>query len=747
MATYHLRVKNDTKTNGGKVSAKRHADYILREDAKAHADYINREGAQSDCNDCVYKGSQLPTWAKGSAQKFFSAATRYEDKGNRRYKEIELSLPNELTLEQNRQIVDSFIAKHLSNHYYAYAIHEKAGALSGQRHPHVHIMFSERLIDDVEKISERPAYKYFRRAAKPLKGERVASFERRREHGALKDKKWHDKKYLIFLREDFARIQNEMLAKHGFSTFVDHRSLKAQQELAEKNGDDFLAKLYKRMPESYIGVIAAHKETLPATEVKKYRAAIQQKQHSLFLDDIKQKSKEEGETAILVKQAEYASFALMNSPAYKSANMDDEALRDLNQRILAGLTRIRELKRKLVGYERVRHRAQKEYLSTPDYQFIRDYESKQNQRVYLERLLHELALSTWQYPDNEHALRYIESRIREKNSNLRTYLAKHYPNYWAIQEKLQSPYLRKNVELVIHALLQNDLNILAELKQTSELVLLNVALMRRKIDLRETPKSIFTLSEVRNNLREHYQDLKLQYESAVDKKNSLMLKQVSPLTALSRAKNIFVHGGFDKLHAQQKSYEETLTQFEHDKSQYLLWQQAFNDKKWSSDGDRLREQYYLTKQKIHLAEMERNLSENKIQLDKELARLETLCQTETAKEKIAFLAASLLFKNSKIAQEYKSAKKLVCDLSQKLQEAEKRFKAFDEGYRSLKPNRMYRVIPFQNHSTKTSTLKKNELAAIIADALLNNLEMEKDWEMMSESDKDEIIRKKIIREL
>ena len=51
--------------------------------------------------------------------------------------------------------------------------------------------------------------------------------------------------------------------------------------------------------------------------------------------------------------------------------------------------------------------------------------------------------------------------------------------------------------------------------------------------------------------------------------------------------------------------------------------------------------------------------------------------------------------------------------------------------------------------------------AIIADALLgepyavqlvarfgdNNLEMEKDWEMMSEFDKDEIIRKKIVREL
>ena len=217
MATYHLRVKDDTKSGGKRVSAKQHVDYIFREDGKAHADYINREGAQSDKNDCVFKGSQLPKWAKGSAQKFFGAANRYEDKGNVRYREIELSLPNELTLEQNREIVDRFLKNHLSSNYYAYAIHEKAGELSGERHPHVHIMFSERLIDDVERVNERPACKYFRRAAKPLKGEKVASFERRREHGAPKDKKWHDKKYLYELREDFARIQNDVLATFPFA--------------------------------------------------------------------------------------------------------------------------------------------------------------------------------------------------------------------------------------------------------------------------------------------------------------------------------------------------------------------------------------------------------------------------------------------------------------------------------------------------------------------------------------------------
>ena len=290
MASYHFRVKDDTKSGGKRISAKKHVDYILREDGKSHADYINREGAQSDRNDCIFKRSRLPKWAKGSAQKFFSAATRYEDKGNVRYREIELSLPNELSLEQNLEIVDRFIAEHLSNHYYAYAVHEKVGELSGECHPHVHIMFSERLIDDVEKMGERPACKYFRRAAKPLKGEKVASFERRRQHGAPKDKKWHNKKYLYEIRADFARIQNEVLAKNGFSIRVDYRSLKAQQAEAEKRGDEFASNLCKRMPESYIGIIPVHEENELSNGVKRYRKIIQGKQHSLFQDDMRKKT-------------------------------------------------------------------------------------------------------------------------------------------------------------------------------------------------------------------------------------------------------------------------------------------------------------------------------------------------------------------------------------------------------------------------------------------------------------------------
>ena len=63
--------------------------------------------------------------------------------------------------------------------------------------------------------------------------------------------------------------------------------------------------------------------------------------------------------------------------------------------------------------------------------------------------------------------------------------------------------------------------------------------------------------------------------------------------------------------------------------------------------------------------------------------------------------------------------------------------------------------------TVSDTLTNNQAASLIADAILkepeaaqlvarfgdDNLEMEKDWELMSELDKDELLDKKIVREL
>lgn len=78
----------------------------------------------------------------------------------------------------------------------------------------------------------------------------------RQKHGTPKNCKWSYKSFLPVLRADFARIQNEVLAKSGFSIQVEHRSFKVQKEETEHNGDTFIARIFSRVLEEYVGVIS-----------------------------------------------------------------------------------------------------------------------------------------------------------------------------------------------------------------------------------------------------------------------------------------------------------------------------------------------------------------------------------------------------------------------------------------------------------------------------------------------------------
>ena len=217
--------------------------------ASSHVQYINRESIFKKRGGCLYTANHLPGWAEGNAKKFFQAADRYERINGERYKEIEFSLPNELGLEENRKIVEEFVQKHLQDFYYAYAIHDKIGAMSdGERQPHVHIMFSPREIDELERQHERHPKLFFSRAnpKNPEKG------------GCAKSWKWNSadrQKYLMRLRKDYAHIQNEALEKNGVNLRVDHRTIKAQQEEALSSGNYLLADLLNKVPEKYLGPV------------------------------------------------------------------------------------------------------------------------------------------------------------------------------------------------------------------------------------------------------------------------------------------------------------------------------------------------------------------------------------------------------------------------------------------------------------------------------------------------------------
>jgi len=290
----------------------------VQSSAKTHVEYINREKAFEKRGGCIFHTHRLPKWAKDDPKKFFQAADKYEGKGNRRYMEIEFALPNELkTVDQYRQIIDSFIAKHLSNHYYAYAIHNKMGIMSdGQRHPHVHIMFSERMIDEVEKQKERAACNFFKY---PLRKNIDATFEERRKHGAPKNRQWSDKSFLSVLRADFAQIQNEVLERNGYSIRVDHRSLKAQKEEAERNGDTFLARLFSRVPEEYVGIISCKEEDDEKIKrLREFRSLRKQHFDLVMKFDAIAKEKEELETKDAVQVSSTEAKKLTDSPEFKS---------------------------------------------------------------------------------------------------------------------------------------------------------------------------------------------------------------------------------------------------------------------------------------------------------------------------------------------------------------------------------------------------------------------------------------------
>ena len=189
---------------------------------------------------------------------------------------------------------------------------------------------------------------------------------------------------------------------------------------------------------------------------------------------------------------------------------------------------------------------------------------------------------------------------------------------------------------------------------------------------------------------------------------------------------------------------------------YAKKEKEFQKRDWSvfPRSTFLQEKYYLTKQRT-LLELERSrLDQIKVSLQNKQVELEALCRQPDAVKKIDEIATGILRKNYKFVRELEEIEKRDKQVVQRMNHAKEQIKALENRIACDKVNTRYRV-------TVSETLTNTQAASLIADAILfepeavqlvarsngNNLEMEKDWEMMSEFDKDEIIRKKIIREL
>ena len=132
--------------------------------ASPHAAYIAREGQyaryleRGEKLEAVETGN-LPPWAQADTQAFWQAADAFERQNGTTYREMEIALPREMDTGQRIALVHAFVAQEIGErHAYQWAIHTPLAA-DGKEQPHVHLMFSERQVDGIERDPQQ----YFRR--------------------------------------------------------------------------------------------------------------------------------------------------------------------------------------------------------------------------------------------------------------------------------------------------------------------------------------------------------------------------------------------------------------------------------------------------------------------------------------------------------------------------------------------------------------------------------------------------------
>ena len=280
-------------------------------------------------------------------------------------------------------------------------------------------------------------------------------------------------------------------------------------------------------------------------------------------------------------------------------------------------------------------------------------------------------------------------------------------------------------------------------------------------ECKEKPQTIFSFSEVLENLRQQCRFLKSEYEKSIDEMNKLRWKVINPARAISMAENIFVHGEFKKLREEKRKYEKAVADFEKNFSKYQQRESDFKNANWENLSEKIQEQYYLTKEKIILETARQKLQNTKNFLESESEKLEKICKTEDAREKIAVIAAGILKKNLKIAEEYEQAEIRSKYLSQKLKFAKNRLEGLQGNSSRKLQNYYFSVAQLEKESAKISSNNSNFIVNLIADALNGNenavqlvaycldncLEIDKTWSLMSELDKDALIRKEMLRDL
>jgi len=211
--------------------------------AAPHAAYICRMGKYENRLKNAERllkteAGNMPKWAEENPLKFWEAADEFERSNGTTYREMEIALPRELNERQLVDLVKRWVVQELGEkHAYQWAIHIPKAADGGEQ-PHVHLMFSERQIDGIDRDPQQYFKRYNSKA--PEKGGARKGFGENAGKTLSKAERIEDLKklrmrwqktcndYLHWHTDSKARIDMRSYAERGLDTVAEPKQLPSQ---------------------------------------------------------------------------------------------------------------------------------------------------------------------------------------------------------------------------------------------------------------------------------------------------------------------------------------------------------------------------------------------------------------------------------------------------------------------------------------------------------------------------------------
>lgn len=663
MAFYHCSIKTSKDKKGNFIPGKKHADYINREgeykdyDNKvglAHAEYINREKdfARQEFlrkhGQCVYKANKLPKWAKGNPSEFFKSADVYGRKNKASYREFELALQEELTLEQNIEIVNTILnnCEYFQDKYYAVAIHDKQAALdSNKQQIHCHIMVSDKMIDDIEKTNERPPEQFFKtycRVNTDKGGAKVDRYFSKDNFG----------KNLTHFRKYYCDVTNAVFRKYGIDKTIDHKSLKMQREEALRNGDYVRAEILNRPAEQYIGTIASYDKNDPTVQkLLEKRAYIAERTNLILAASETEKNIKD---TILIDKIN-SSMKEANDVIDERCNTLESKVADisiLKNDILFLLNQIKETSKDVLSFEEAKALAKYD-LMTKDEKALTNKLLNFNQKsIELQNKI----VNT----DNDKIRQQLDNELEKTNKGISALKVQLRPTN---KKFTQSAFKAKVTKKANYLLLEN-----APLREKLELLKdkLDVQTANLKQILKENiinlPAQSYSAKEVKTILDNLVIDVKNSLEYKQQEYKSLASRVISPQRAREMAYNVATNHKYRELKEAKRLVAKEKINLEQEAKpliNQLEYVQKFDDS-YSLNQVKQQLQPYITK--YH----ELNVKEQDVFT--KFNELEVFINAPEQQEKINSILEGILTKNSPIKYQCDSLRGQISSLKIELKE-------------------------------------------------------------------------------